>query len=87
MTFSIDSKPHIEVVSVVPDTNDIVLMLHCSMCQGREQITLPLDLVDRWINNNEKIQDVLGFLSADDREWLISGTCPRCWNAMFAESA
>jgi len=30
------------------------------------------------------IQDALPFLSADDREILISGICPKCYKKMFS---
>ena len=31
------------------------------------------------------IQDAMPSLGQNDRELLISGTCPECWNAMMAE--
>lgn len=31
------------------------------------------------------IQDAMPSLTQDDRELLISGTCPKCWDAMWAE--
>ena len=31
------------------------------------------------------IQDAMPSLSQDERELLISGTCPECWTAMMAE--
>ena len=29
------------------------------------------------------IQKAFPYLSADEREILITGTCPKCWNSMF----
>lgn len=29
------------------------------------------------------IQDAMPNLSADDREFLITGICPKCWNSTF----
>jgi hypothetical protein len=34
-------------------------------------------------NQGEKIQDAFPFLSADEREFLISGTTKEQWDAMF----
>ena len=31
------------------------------------------------------IQDVFPYLSADEREMLISGICPECWDAQLSE--
>lgn len=31
------------------------------------------------------IQDAMPSLGQDERELLISGTCPECWDAMMAE--
>lgn len=31
------------------------------------------------------VQDAFPYLSADDRELLISGCCSQCWNKMFGE--
>ena len=30
-------------------------------------------------------QDAFPYLSADEREMLISGICPECWGKMFSE--
>ena len=37
------------------------------------------------IEAGEHIQRVLPHFSAEDREMLISGTCPDCWEEMYAE--
>lgn len=31
------------------------------------------------------IQNAMPYLSADDREILMTGICPECWNGMFGE--
>lgn len=31
------------------------------------------------------IQDAMPSLTQDDRKLLISGTCPKCWDAMMVE--
>jgi hypothetical protein len=33
----------------------------------------------------ELIQNALPELTADERELLISGTCPSCWDRMFGD--
>jgi hypothetical protein len=38
---------------------------------------------ERW-QNGEHIQNVAPYLSADDRELLISGMCGKCFDEIFA---
>lgn len=33
--------------------------------------------------NGELVQNAFPYLSADEREMLISGICPTCWEGMF----
>ena len=33
--------------------------------------------------DNESVQNAFPYLSADEREMLISGICPNCWEKMF----
>lgn len=40
-----------------------------------------MDYLD-W-QNGELAQDAFPYLSANEREMLISGCCPRCWDKMF----
>lgn len=35
--------------------------------------------------NGALAQDVFPYLSADEREMLISGVCPKCWAKTFGE--
>lgn len=35
--------------------------------------------------NGAKAQDAFPYLSAEEREMLISDTCPTCWAKMFDE--
>lgn len=42
------------------------------------------DGLDRWLAG-ELIQKALPTLSADDREFLISGTSPTGWNTLFGD--
>ena len=34
--------------------------------------------------NRRHIQDIFPYLNADERELLISNTCAKCWDDMFA---
>lgn len=39
--------------------------------------------MDRWLGGLELIQDVMPELSADDREFMISGITPEMWEKTF----
>jgi hypothetical protein len=54
----------------------------CKWCEKSHELELPKSGLNRW-KKGELIQDVLPELSADERELLISGTCGKCWDAMF----
>lgn len=64
--------------------NFVTLDKQCILCHSMYEITVRPEDVER-INNGEHIQDVMPFLSADDRELLISGICGTCFDKTFEE--
>ncbi len=60
-----------------------VVAVPCHFC--REVVEIENVDVQGFIawQGGELIQNALPALSDDQRELLISGTCPKCWNAMF----
>ena len=65
------------------DDRDRQLVAECVHC-GTEHIQWvnEQDFLD-WTSGVGYIQDKLPYLSADERELLISGTCGACWTRMF----
>ena len=61
---------------------EVCVFTTCPFC-GREHAVEVnhMDYLD-W-QNGELAQDAFPYLSANEREMLISGCCPRCWNNMF----
>lgn len=55
----------------------------CVVC-GRihEPVVLDAEKYYRW-KGGERIQDVFTEMTEDQREILISGTCPECWDELF----
>ena len=39
----------------------------------------------KYINNEGYIQTIFPSLSAGEREMLITGICPKCWDEIFKE--
>jgi hypothetical protein len=62
---------------------DRQLVAECVHC-GTEYILWvnEQDFLD-WTSGVGYIQEKLSYLSADERELLISGTCGTCWTRMF----
>lgn len=71
--------------TVTPAPIHVVETLACPDCGQRKTIEVTdaewLELSDP---NGRDIQLVLRRLSADDRERLITGICPKCWDVIFA---
>ena len=64
-------------------TND-TLQAQCRICKDTHVLMVRRHDVDRW-QNGTLIQDAMPYLSADERELLISGTCGACFDKMFEE--
>jgi hypothetical protein len=54
----------------------------CCVCNEYEIWSLDQELVDRW-RGGENIQRVFPDMSAGEREVLISGIHPACWDTLF----
>lgn len=56
--------------------------IKCKFCGDIHKIKVYPSHLETW-KNGENIQDALTELNASQRELLISGICPKCWNEMF----
>ena len=57
----------------------------CISCGEKSNIQLDEDKFQAW-RQGEYVQNVWPEKSADDRELLITGTHPKCWDEMFGEA-
>ena len=62
----------------------IVKTKPCCVCGNYEVWSMDRELVDRW-RGGENIQEVFPNMSAGEREVLITGTHPACWDKLFPE--
>ena len=60
----------------------IVLVTECPFCGCENSITVNEADYRSW-RDGELAQIAFPYLSANDREMLISGICPTCWDEMF----
>lgn len=59
--------------------------VQCKHCGVVYQLIADREDVERWLSGEGYIQDILHYLTASERELLISGTCDNCWKGMFGE--
>ena len=59
-----------------------IVAVDCIRCKETQHITTKTEDLDSW-QNGELIQNAMPYLSADDREVLISGVCGTCFDNMF----
>lgn len=60
------------------------LEVNCRVCDKPRKLEVNQADYDAW-RDGQLIQNVMPYLSADDRELLISETCGDCFRSMFAE--
>lgn len=58
------------------------VLVECGMCETVYALMIDPDDLKRW-RKGELIQTAMPYLSADQRELLISGTCGKCFDKMF----
>lgn len=61
---------------------DDTFQAQCRMCGDTHILMVNNKDVQRW-QDGGLIQDIMPYLSADERELLISGTCGTCFDNMF----
>lgn len=62
----------------------VTVIRKCLWCHKESRVTVDREAFSAWISG-AKVQDVFPALSADEREQLMSGTHPACWDAMWGE--
>lgn len=62
----------------------INLIVTCPFCGAESVISVFEDDYLAW-EQGALVQDAFPYLSADDREMLISGICPTCWEKTFGQ--
>ena len=61
----------------------ITLETVCPFCGRVSEVDVYEEDYYAWNSGNKLVQDAFPYLSADEREMLISGICPSCWDSMF----
>lgn len=61
------------------------MIIRCQWCHKPTELPITETEAGAWMRSGEKVQDFFPFLSADQRELLISKTCGACFDQMFPE--
>lgn len=65
--------------------DEMVITVSCRMCNTVHGLTVKKKDYEEYMSYGRRhIQDIFPYLNPDERELLISGICPDCWNKMFA---
>ena len=59
-----------------------VVAVPCVKCKNIQEVNVDFEGFRAW-QSGKLIQEALPELDTDLRELLISGICPKCWDAMF----
>jgi hypothetical protein len=62
----------------------VVVTNPCVVCGKASEVTVESANYEAW-RRGMKIQEAFALLSPDERELLISGTHPKCWDILFGE--
>jgi hypothetical protein len=63
------------------DDRTLTIETWCPGCGQTNRVPMTPDSFSAW-QLGDHIQDAAPYLTADEREQLISGMCPQCWNRM-----
>jgi hypothetical protein len=61
---------------------EIIIITACPFCGHANEIEVNEEDYWDW-QDGELVQNAFPYLSADEREMLISGICPTCWEKTF----
>ena len=64
------------------NNHEVTIVTRCPFCGHANEVEVnEMDYLD-W-SDGELAQIAFPYLSANEREMLISGICPTCWDKMF----
>lgn len=58
---------------------EVTILTVCHFCGHANEIAVNEKDYFDWAFDGALVQDAFPYLSADEREMLISGICPTCW--------
>lgn len=68
----------------IKNDNETLIIADCPMCGTESRVVIPTHAYELW-QAGCHIQNVAPELKPEQREVLISGICPKCWDKMFGD--
>lgn len=65
------------------DNEMVNLVITCPFCGENNSVRVKHRDYVAWLYSDTPVQDIFFYLSAEEREMLISGICPTCWHKAF----
>lgn len=63
---------------------NVKLQVRCRCCNKMNYLEVTEESAIEYMKPNRRhVQDIFPYLKAEERELLISHTCPKCWEDMF----
>lgn len=63
---------------------EVNILTVCPICGHAHEIAVNEEDYFAWSFDGVYAQDAFPYLSANEREMLISGVCPECWEKTFS---
>ena len=70
--------------AMIASDNKKPMKIKCAMCDAEHVLFVNPEDILAW-QCGDYIQNVLDYLTAAERELLISQTCDSCWKSMYGE--
>lgn len=64
---------------------EVTIVTECPICHHANEVMVNEEDYFAWAFDGELVQSAFPYLSADEREMLVSGICPTCWDKMFPD--
>lgn len=64
---------------------EVTIITECPICHHANEVMVNEEDYFAWAFDDELVQNAFPYLSADEREMLVSGICPKCWAQTFGE--
>lgn len=63
---------------------NVLIRRECPFCEKTHILIVP---AEGWTayNNGVLIQDAFPNMTADEREFILTGICPECWDSMVGD--
>lgn len=66
-------------------SRDVEITATCRLCNSEHTMLVNMEDAYDW-RDGKFVQDAFPYLTADEREILISGTCGKCFDSIFGNS-